>query len=211
MAADAIALFRPKHVERLLPFLDLDDESEASDGLYAEALADGVYLVHTFQPYEAFVNDPAAIVEWVEQFGDAWSDVHDDPRGLFMFPDDHEPESSTYDGLIAELAQVGAFLPVTAAGDAMPDFAALAHSLEASGIDMGALQSLAGQIMNGMKSGESFTLGKLMTDVNEQLFGTIAKAAATTPSTLDASSEAPAAEEGAPGAPAKSPTPPKRT
>ena len=49
MSADAVALFRPKNADALRPLLDLDDDDD-SDGLYAEELEDGSFLVHTFQP-----------------------------------------------------------------------------------------------------------------------------------------------------------------
>src|SRR6476659_1823974 len=103
MSADAIAVFRPKQPERLAPFLDLDDESEDSEGLYAEPLDDGAMLVHTFQPYALFAENPAEAHEWLAQFGASLPDVHDDPRGLFFFPDSCEPTATTYEGVLAEL------------------------------------------------------------------------------------------------------------
>ena len=85
--ADAIALFRPRVREKLVPFLDLDEDDEESEGLYAEELEDGSVLVHTFQPFEVFANDPGEGHTWLEQFGDALEEVHDDPRGMLFFID----------------------------------------------------------------------------------------------------------------------------
>src|SRR5688572_23227719 len=104
MSADAIAVFHPKDPDQLKPFLDLDDESEESDGLYAEALADGTMLVHTFQPFEVFEQNPGEARAWLSQFGAALPDVHDDPRGLLFFPDTYEPNATTYDAVVAEMA-----------------------------------------------------------------------------------------------------------
>ncbi len=111
--SDAIAVFHPKDFEKLRPFLDLDDESEESEGLYAEVLEDGAVLVHTFQPYEVFAANPAEAFEWLEQFGDDLPEVHDDPRGLLLFPDSFEPKATTYDGVVAEMADKGFFVPTS--------------------------------------------------------------------------------------------------
>ena len=111
--ADAIAVFQPKDFEKLRPFLDLDDESEDSEGLYAEMLEDGAVLVHTFQPYDVFANNPAEAFEWLEQFGDDLPEVHDDPRGLLLFPDTFEPTATTYDAVVAEMADKGFFVPTS--------------------------------------------------------------------------------------------------
>ncbi len=83
---DAVALFRPTRPEALTAFLDLDEENEECKGIYAEALDDGSFLeehrrdgggarpprgraerddepelslLFTFQPFEAFAEDPA--------------------------------------------------------------------------------------------------------------------------------------------------------
>lgn len=112
MSADAIVVFHPRDPAKLEPFLDLDEESEDSEGIYAEKLDDGTYLVHTFQPFEVFLENPDEALSWLEQFGDALPDCHDDPRGLLFFPDDLEPEGATYDAVIAELADQGLFVPI---------------------------------------------------------------------------------------------------
>jgi len=118
-APDAIVVFHPSDPSKLEPFLDLDDENEESEGLYAEKLEDGTYLVHTFQPFEVFANTPLEVFEWLSQFeevtaGEAgFEPLHDDPRGLLFFPDSIEPQATTYDALIAELADQGIFVPLS--------------------------------------------------------------------------------------------------
>jgi hypothetical protein len=115
---DAIVVFHPSDPSKLEPFLDLDDENEESEGLYAEKLEDGTYLVHTFQPFEVFANSPLEVFEWLSQFEEVTAEagfepLHDDPRGLLFFPDSIEPSATTYDGLIAELADQGIFVPLS--------------------------------------------------------------------------------------------------
>jgi hypothetical protein len=129
--ADAIALFRPKDRAKLEPFLDLDDESDESEGLYAELLDDGSVLVHTFQPYAAFEESVEARLEWLSQFGSALPDVHDDPRGLLIFPDSLEPSGASYEAVVEEVEEHGMWI---------------------------ALQP------------SSFEIGRLLTNVQEQLF-----------------------------------------
>lgn len=110
MSADAIAVFNPKDLEQLKPFLDLDDESDESDGLYAELLEDGSVLVHTFQPFAVFEENPNEARVWLEQFGDVLADVHDDPRGILFFPDTYEPTATTYDAVVGEMADKGVWV-----------------------------------------------------------------------------------------------------
>jgi len=110
--ADAVALFRPRRVEALKPFLDLDDESEESEGIYAEALEDGSFLLHTFQPFALFAESDDVAHTWLEQFGEARGEVHDDPRGILFFPDSIEPEVSTYAGVVEEAGEEGVWVAV---------------------------------------------------------------------------------------------------
>jgi hypothetical protein len=112
MSADAIVVFHPTDPSKLEPFLDLDEESEESEGIYAEKLDDGTYLVHTFQPFDVFLQNPDEALNWLEQFGDALPECHDDPRGLLFFPDDLEPDATSYDAIIAEVADQGLFVPI---------------------------------------------------------------------------------------------------
>jgi hypothetical protein len=113
---DAVAIFRPRSVDALTPFLDLD-EAEESEGLYAEPLDDGSFLVFTFQPYAAFEQSEDAALEWLALFGDALPEVHEDARGLLFFPDSLEPEGRTYDAVVGEVEEhgvwVGAAMPTT--------------------------------------------------------------------------------------------------
>lgn len=43
-------------------------------------------------------------------FGSALPRIHDDPRGVFVFPDVCEPRAETYEGIVEELASVGRFV-----------------------------------------------------------------------------------------------------
>lgn len=158
MSGDAIVVFHPKVPERLEPFLDLDDESEESEGLYAEELEDGTMLVHTFQPFALFVDNPDEAIEWLAQFGDALPDVHDDPRGLLFFPDTIEPAASTYEELVAEIGEHGVFFATD--DDEAIDLEALASQL------------FAGQSL-GAAPGGSFEMGKMLQDMQRQLAGAL--------------------------------------
>lgn len=119
MSSDAIALLRPRDFHALEPFLDLDDDSEESDGLYADVLADGAVLVHTFQPFEAFAASPGEGRAWLSQFGESLPLVHDDPRGVLFFPDDLEPDATTYEAVVEAASSGGVWIEATA-----PDAAA---------------------------------------------------------------------------------------
>ena len=173
--ADAIAIFRPKHRAMILPFLDLDPEGgveadsereDNSDGFYAEELEDGSFLVHTFQPFEVFDDNPKEARLWLQQFGVALSQVHDDPRGLLFFPDDNEPDdAATYDAIVKAIGDDGLWVSLTEvlededdevepADQAMRDLQQLLGRMTggdgaAPTLDMGMLQKLAGQLMGG--------------------------------------------------------------
>ncbi|MBK6463813.1 MAG: hypothetical protein IPF92_22845 [Myxococcales bacterium] len=110
MSTDAIALLRPRDFQALAPFLDLDEDSEESDGLYADLLADGAVLVHTFQPYEAFAADPRVGRAWLAQFGESLPLVHDDPRGVLFFPDDLEPDATSYAAVVEAIEEGGVWI-----------------------------------------------------------------------------------------------------
>lgn len=111
MGNDAVVLFRPKDPNKLRPFLDLDDESDESEGLYAEELEDGSVLVHTFQPYAVFAAHPNEGRAWLGQFGPVLPFVHDDPRGLLFFPEACDPSASTYDAVVLEVGDRGTWVP----------------------------------------------------------------------------------------------------
>ena len=170
MSADAVAVFRPRDPAKLRPFLDLDDESEESEGLYAEALDDGAMLVFTFQPFEVFEQNPDEAQEWLAQFGEALADVHDDPRGLLFFPDTCEPEATTYDAVVTEVGERGVWIAVS------PDDSSELGDQEgwpAGGlppIDMTTLQAFAGQLLGGGDApATSFQVAKLFENVQQEL------------------------------------------
>lgn len=159
MSADAVALFRPKTLSKLEPFLDLDDESDESDGLYAEKLDDGTLLVHTFQPFDAFVENARDAHDWLAQFGDALPEVHHDARGLLFFPDTCEPEARTYEDVVAEVADEGVWI---------------ATDLAAADLDgLDSLNALTAGLVEAAASGTpatSFEVAKLVEGVQQQLF-----------------------------------------
>lgn len=126
MSVDAVALFRPKNPAALRPYLDLDEDSEESNGLYAEALDDGSVLVHTFQPYAAFEENPIEGRAWLSEFGEDLPLVHDDARGFLFFPDVCAPQGRTYDEVVAEIESAGIWIP------AVPLTAEEARELEAA-------------------------------------------------------------------------------
>lgn len=116
MGTDAIALLRPRDFHALEPFLDLDDESEESDGLSADVLDDGSVLVHTFQPFEAFAGHPSEGRAWLAQFGASLALVHDDPRGVLFFPDDLEPDAASYAAVVEAVEAGGVWISPTGPG-----------------------------------------------------------------------------------------------
>lgn len=142
MSTDAIALLRPRDFHALEPFLDLDEDSEESDGLYADVLADGAVLVHTFQPFEAFAADPGEGRAWLAQFGEQLGLVHDDPRGVLFFPDELEPDAASYAAVVEAVEAGGVWIPThpTAPSEAAP-------SPDAEG--QGLLQKLAASLQFG--------------------------------------------------------------
>jgi hypothetical protein len=164
MSADAVALFRPKDLDKLKPFLDLDEDSDESEGLYAEALDDGAVLVHTFQPFEVFEQNPAEAREWLAQFGDVLSAVHDDPRGLLFFPDTFEPDGKTYDAVVAEVAEEGIWIATGLVDEDEPGLPP---------IDMATLQAFAGQLLRGgegeSQPATSYDVARLFEGVQQQL------------------------------------------
>lgn len=167
--ADAVAIFHPVHREALLPFLDLEEDSEDSDGIYAEELEDGSFLLFTFQPYAQFVATPAYGKLWLAQLGEAMSEVHDDPRGVLFFPDTVEPEAQAYAAVVAEVGEKGVFVQPTSADEAA---AAIA------GIDPELLQALAAQLLGASPDGSTspptpFDIGKLLGGMQAQLMATM--------------------------------------
>jgi hypothetical protein len=200
--ADAVALFRPKNKSMILPFLDLDD-SEESDGLYAEELEDGSFLVHTFQPFDVFIANPNEARAWLKQFGPVLPEVHDDPRGLLFFPDDNEPESTTYDTVVKEVGDDGVWIALAEVADddddeyeedddegamVMPDMQGMPPIGRLGAgpqvIDMDMLQKFAGQLMGNVDDGgapkavTSFDVGQMFEQMQRGLMDTLTAEAA---------------------------------
>ena len=137
--SDAVVVLHPIHREALVPFLDVDEDSEDSDGIYAEELEDGAFLLYTFQPYAVFAENVGEAHAWLAQLGDDLGLLHDDPRGVMFFPDTLEPEAQSYDAVVAEVAAEGMFVPVAPSS--------LAGAV--AGIDPKLLQALADQLLGG--------------------------------------------------------------
>ncbi len=178
MSIDAVALFRPKSPAALQPYLDLDEDSEESNGLYAEALDDGSVLVHTFQPYAAFEASPIEGRAWLAQFGADLPLVHDDARGLLFFPDTSEPRGRTYDAVVAEIASAGVWIP------AAPLTAEEAHAREVTsmaegampGVDMEGLPAFAQQLFGSMNLGAAGAPGdmaSMIATLQKQVMGAL--------------------------------------
>ena len=104
MGIDAVALLR---IPNLVVPLD-------SFGLsrFVEQRADAA-LLNTMIRFEGTAADQHAL--YLRQtLGDAL-DAHDDPRGVFFFPDVCEPRGQSYDAIVRELASVGVWAPLVTA------------------------------------------------------------------------------------------------
>lgn len=156
--SDAIVVFHPVDASKLEPLLDLDEDSSDSPNPYAEKLDDGTYLVHTFQPFATFTEDPELLGDWLEHFAEVIEVMHDDPRGLFVFPDDVELEAEGYAALVDEVGDRGAFFMLD------PEDAI-------EGLDMDALGAIASQFMQGAAPGGagSFEIGQLIQNMQGQI------------------------------------------
>ncbi len=176
MTADAIALLRPKNPDALRPLLDLDDDDE-SDGLYAEELEDGAFLVHTFQPFAVFQADLDEGRVWLSQLGDAGA--HVDPRGVLFFPDTHEPEARTYDDAVNELLPHGVFVPAAplTREEAANRKATLARERLDAERMIAALTGEGGASTNDLST--SFGAARMIEDVQKQVMAALGLAGAT--------------------------------
>ncbi len=181
MEIDAVALFRPRRPASLEPYLDLDEDSEQSTGLYAEKLDDGAVLIHTFQEYATFEENPAEGRAWLAQFGDDLGDVHDDPRGVLFFPDRCEPEGRTYDAVVAEVESQGLWVPaaaLTAEEQASRDEQG-EPPLEEAGrpeVDFGSLQALTEQLLGGLNLGSVQTpeeATRVLAELQQRIMGAL--------------------------------------
>jgi hypothetical protein len=110
MGIDAVLLLRVKSREL---FRDCFERL----GLPAsclDPLDDGAVLLATMEPFGA--DRAAATLELrtflARAFGTALQEVHDDPRGVLAFPDACEPRARSYDGVAAEIAGAGVWLPL---------------------------------------------------------------------------------------------------
>jgi hypothetical protein len=83
---------------------------EADDDLDVRELEDGA-LVFLEIPFE---SEPEDVVEALaDALGPAMLALHDDERGVFVFPDAAEPEdAATYDAVLEAVGELGAFLPL---------------------------------------------------------------------------------------------------
>jgi hypothetical protein len=140
MGADAIALLRGTN----LP---------VPTGTLLKTLDDAV-LVFTLTRFSADLESMALAVRL--RLGDAL-DAHRDKRGVFLFPDVAEPLARTYEGVITEVGQAGAWAPIVAA-DHVPS--ALGNAPEGSlaavmGELMGAIGGdLRAELMKAMATGD---------------------------------------------------------
>ncbi len=191
MSSDAIALLRPRDFHALEPFLDLDDEREESDGLYADVLADGAVLVHTFQPFEAFAASPGEGRAWLAQFGESLPLVHDDPRGVLFFPDDLEPDATTYEAVVEAASGAGVWIEPTAPGAPAEGgdlLGKLAASLQfgASPHDLAsAVSAMQKSVLDALGLGGDGALGALEGDDDEEGLVVLLRAAAPLAAKLD--------------------------
>lgn|GEM_PF-3524096 len=102
-----------------------------------DALDDGV-LVHTFH---AFAADPDEIATLVRGRMGPLLDRHDEPRGVFVFPDVASPKGRTYGAVLDEIGEAGEWVPKVDA-DHVPE------RFRDAGV--GALESLVAQVTAGI-------------------------------------------------------------
>lgn len=114
MGIDAVALLRPRDPRKL-----------RHCAAQLVALDDGAVLFRTFLRHDALEADPTEarlVLEGVLR--GALATLHDDARGVFLFPDICEPSATTYDALLAELQDAGFWVPL----DDSPEAAARARA-----------------------------------------------------------------------------------
>jgi hypothetical protein len=86
---------------------------EPADDLDVRELEDGA-LVYLEVPFEEVEHDPDAVLEALaDAVGPLALAGHHDERGVFVFPDAADPaEAQTYDAVLAEVGELGSFLPL---------------------------------------------------------------------------------------------------
>ena len=79
--------------------------------------------------------------------------MHDDPRGVLFFPDDIEPEATTYEGVVSDVAEDGVWVA------------------PGPGIDMEALHAIASQLIgpDGKIKAGSFDIGRMFSGLQGQI------------------------------------------
>lgn len=103
-------------------------------------------------------------------FGDAIARIHDDPRGVFVYPDVCDPRAKTYDGIIAEIGEAGRFIDPSA-----PTAEEQAERERAMHAFLAAME----QVQNAHAAGDEAALAKALADgpasVRESWAGAMAR------------------------------------
>jgi hypothetical protein len=101
MIPNAVALLRPRSLQRLSAHLDTD-EARMVDFLY-----DGSVLYRTGMPYPPMTFDELIARAWLTGFGEDLKELHDDPRGVLFFPDTCRLRGGTYREIVREVGYAG--------------------------------------------------------------------------------------------------------
>jgi hypothetical protein len=114
MGIDAVALLRVKSMgavqDRLKP--------QPFHRPLMKQLDDGSVLLSTLARFGARGSNELPLRICLTQlFGNDLASIHDDPRGVLLFPDVAEPRGRTYEAVVAEVGAVGVWLPVEAVPD----------------------------------------------------------------------------------------------
>lgn len=115
MGVDAVAILRPKDPTKIRRHVDPDQP-----GTLLCPLADGSLLFHSFVRFAAIEAEPTIIRDWlIQTFGADLGAVHDDPRGVLVYPDICEPRSQSYDAIVAEIEAAAVWVPLHATAAAV--------------------------------------------------------------------------------------------
>jgi hypothetical protein len=132
---------------------------------------EGAVLVHTGLRFGGALDEMAFALR--AALGDAL-DVHDDPRGVFVLPDMAEPRATTYEGVIAEVAEAGEWVP-RAAADQVPSRFADAPEDSFAGIMGQMMGALGGDTIaamaNALASGDPEALARAQEAMTQALGG----------------------------------------